>query len=209
MQLQIPSQYNKTKYCRKQAFTSFLMLSTNKMRSSGTISKPWVWIEKIQSPGDHDLPYAPARPQFSFMVDKESRAIWFSQSYRFITLVDHTFILTLLNHLSISTSNAIFLPSPSSYLFSSVHFSHVHLFATPRTVACQASLSITNSWSLLKLRSIELVSSLLFVPQSFSSVLFLIPQCGLLCQTTDHHVLGQKPCPTLSHLSSTDPQPNA
>ena len=35
--------------------------------------------------------------------------------------------------------------------------SRVRLFATPRTAACQASLSITNSWSLLKLMSIELV----------------------------------------------------
>ena len=35
--------------------------------------------------------------------------------------------------------------------------SHVWLFATPRTVAHQASLSIANSWSLLKLMSIELV----------------------------------------------------
>ena len=35
--------------------------------------------------------------------------------------------------------------------------SHVWLFATPWTAACQASLSITNSWSLLKLMSIELV----------------------------------------------------
>ena len=35
--------------------------------------------------------------------------------------------------------------------------SHVRLFATPWTVACQASLSITNSWSLLRLMSIELV----------------------------------------------------
>ena len=32
--------------------------------------------------------------------------------------------------------------------------SHVWLFATPRTAACQASLSITNSWSLFKLMSI-------------------------------------------------------
>ena len=38
-----------------------------------------------------------------------------------------------------------------------VHFSHVRLFATPRTVACQASLSITNSRSLLKVMSIESV----------------------------------------------------
>ena len=34
--------------------------------------------------------------------------------------------------------------------------SHVRLFATPWTAACQASLSITNSHSLLKLMSIEL-----------------------------------------------------
>ena len=42
--------------------------------------------------------------------------------------------------------------------FSSVQsLSHVQLFATPWTTACQASLSITNSWSLLKLMSIESV----------------------------------------------------
>ena len=35
--------------------------------------------------------------------------------------------------------------------------SHVRLFATPWTAARQASLSITNSWSLLKFMSIELV----------------------------------------------------
>ena len=34
-------------------------------------------------------------------------------------------------------------------------FSCVWLFVTPWTVACQASLSITNFWSLLKLMSIE------------------------------------------------------
>ena len=43
-------------------------------------------------------------------------------------------------------------------MFSSVQsLSRVQLFATPWTVARQASLSITNSWSLLKLMSIELV----------------------------------------------------
>ena len=35
--------------------------------------------------------------------------------------------------------------------------SHVRLFSTPWTAARQASLSITNAWSLLKLMSIELV----------------------------------------------------
>ena len=41
--------------------------------------------------------------------------------------------------------------------FSSFHFSRICLFATPWTAALQASLSITNSQSLLKLMSIESV----------------------------------------------------
>ena len=42
--------------------------------------------------------------------------------------------------------------------FSSVQsLSHVRLFETPRTTAHQAALSITHSWSLLKLMSIRLV----------------------------------------------------
>ena len=45
-----------------------------------------------------------------------------------------------------------------SVQFSSVHsHSHVRLFVTPWTAARRASLSITNSWSLLKLMSIESV----------------------------------------------------
>ena len=44
------------------------------------------------------------------------------------------------------------------YQFSSVWLlSHVRLFATPRTAACQASLSITNSQSLPKLMSVDSV----------------------------------------------------
>ena len=42
--------------------------------------------------------------------------------------------------------------------YSSVQsLSRVRLFVTPRTAACQTLLSITNSWSLPKLMSIELV----------------------------------------------------
>ena len=64
--------------------------------------------------------------------------------------------------------------------FSSVQsLSCVQLFATPRTAACQASLSITNSRSLLKLMSIEsvmpsnhliLCRPLLFPPSIFPSI---------------------------------------
>ena len=76
--------------------------------------------------------------------------------------------------------------SPPFYLFifnwsiSSVQsLSCVRLFATPGTAACQASLSITNSWSLLKLMSIELVMPsnhlifchpLLLLPSIFASI---------------------------------------
>ena len=51
------------------------------------------------------------------------------------------------------------LPRPEALVqFSSVQWlSRVQLFATPWTAACQASLSITNSWNLLKLMSIESV----------------------------------------------------
>ena len=48
--------------------------------------------------------------------------------------------------------------SAVSMIFSSVQLlSHVRLFATPWTAAYQASLSITNSWSLLNLLSIKSV----------------------------------------------------
>jgi len=56
---------------------------------------------------------------------------------------------------------------------------HVQLFVTPWTAACQASLSFTISWSLLKLMSIEsvmlpnhliLCRPLLLLPSVFPSI---------------------------------------
>jgi len=58
-------------------------------------------------------------------------------------------------------------------------FSHIQLFATPWTAAHQASLSITNFWSLLQLMSIEsvmpsnpliLCRPLLLLPSIFPSI---------------------------------------
>ena len=50
------------------------------------------------------------------------------------------------------------ITDPGTSLFNSVQLlSRVRLFATPWTAACEASLSVTNSRSLLKLMSIELV----------------------------------------------------
>ena len=64
-------------------------------------------------------------------------------------------------------------------LYSVQLLSHVQRFVTPWTAAHQASLSITNSWSLLKLISIELVMlsnhlilclPLLLLPSIFPSI---------------------------------------
>ena len=65
-------------------------------------------------------------------------------------------------------------------MFSSIQLlSCVRLFVTPWTAAYQASLSITISWSLLKLRSVELVMSskhlilrhpLLLLPSVFPNI---------------------------------------
>ena len=69
-----------------------------------------------------------------------------------------------------------FLPGFSQSVIQSL--SHVQLFATPRTAAHQASLSITNSRSLLKLMSIEsvmpsnhlILSHPLLLPSIFPSI---------------------------------------
>ena len=56
-----------------------------------------------------------------------------------------------------ATNTFILIPE-LGYQFRSVQLlSYVQLFATPWAAACQSSLSITNSWSLLKLMSIESV----------------------------------------------------
>ena len=75
------------------------------------------------------------------------------------------------------------------FLFCSVQsLSHVRLFATPWTAACQASLSITTSQSLLKLISIEsvmpsnhliLCCPLLLLPSVFPSIRVFSNKSGL------------------------------
>ena len=70
--------------------------------------------------------------------------------------------------------------------------SHVQLFATPWTAARQASLSITDSWSLLKLMSIKSVmpSKHLILSEHRGTLIFLnivlfgcMPRVGLLDHT--------------------------
>ena len=79
----------------------------------------------------------------------------------------------------------------AEYLLNSVLFSRSVMSnsATPWTAACQASLSITNSWSLLKLMTIELVMPsehlllchpLLLLPPIFPSIRFFSNE-SVLC----------------------------
>ena len=75
--------------------------------------------------------------------------------------------------------------------FSSVQsLSCVQLIATPWTATCQASLSITNSWSLLKLMSIKsvipsnhliLCHPLLLLPSSLSLFMCVLRRFKLRC----------------------------
>ena len=51
-----------------------------------------------------------------------------------------------------------------------LQFTHVRLFVTPWTASCQASLSITNSQSLLKLLSIKSVMPSHPLPSFFPSI---------------------------------------
>ena len=89
-------------------------------------------------------------------------------------------------------TSGLCLPPPSWLLhtqFSSVQLlSCVQLFETPRTAARQASLSITNSWSSLKLMSIELVMPsnhfilcrpLLLLPSIFPSIMVFSNESAL------------------------------
>ena len=93
-----------------------------------------------------------------------------------------TTIPSLLTGESSTTASQPKLPSscvsPTS-TESGQSLSHVQLLATPWTAARQASLSITNSWSLLKLMSIEsvmpsnhliLCRTLLLLPSIFRSI---------------------------------------
>ena len=72
-----------------------------------------------------------------------------------------------------------YTPGASQRVLSSVQsLIRVWLFATPWTAAHQASLSITNSWSLLKLITIELVMSSNYLILPFSSCLQSFPTSG-------------------------------
>ena len=111
-----------------------------------------------------------------------------AQSWQFPLLMNHL-CFPIIIFLSMPHCEKIEMSCSDGYLtlylvtlvcFSSVQLlSHIRLFATLWTAACQAFLSITNSWSLLKLMSVEsvipsnhliLCHPLLLLPSLFPSI---------------------------------------
>ena len=79
---------------------------------------------------------------------------WFMLDAHQVFGVLSQFLMLSLNKINLAKVNVI----SSTWIISSVQLlSHVRLFATPCVAARQASLSITNFWSSLKLMSIESV----------------------------------------------------
>ena len=70
----------------------------------------------------------------------------------------------------------------------------VQLFVTPWTAACQTSVSITNSWSLLKLMSIELVmlSNHLILCHPLLLSPWILPSIRIFSNESVLHIRWQK-----------------
>ena len=87
----------------------------------------------------------------------------------------------------------------------------VWLFVTPWTVACQASLSITKAWSLLKFMSIELMMlcnylilchPLILLPSIFPSIRVFSSELVLHIRWPKHQSFSISPCNEYSGLIS-------
>ena len=74
-------------------------------------------------------------------------------------------------HLILFEDTSLPLPHSPAQFSPVQSLSHVRHFVTPQTAACQASLSITNSRSLLKLMSFESTESVVDHPTISSSVI--------------------------------------
>ena len=134
---------------------------------------------KLLFPSPGDLPNSGIKPRFptlqagSLPTEPQGKPRQRTLSF---------FQIAPAQHCTVGLIHNLFNLSLSSFLKSKLcvcTLSHVRLFATPWTAACQASLSFTISQSLLKLMSIESVMSsnylvfcrpLLHLPSIFPSI---------------------------------------
>ena len=86
------------------------------------------------------------------------RFLFFAHQFPFLkTLFFNWKIIVLQNFLFVCFLSDLSMNQPSVQFSSVQSFSHVWLFVTSWTAACQVSLSITKSWSLFTFMSIESV----------------------------------------------------
>ena len=105
----------------------------------------------------------------------------------FFIFVIAWFLISMITHI-----NSVYIYSYSSVTVQSL--SHVQFFVTPWTAACQDSLSITNSWSLLKLMSIESVipSSHLVLCHPLLLLLSIFPSIRVFSNESTLHIKWPK-----------------
>ena len=142
------------------------------------------WTEKlgrVQSMRSHKVRHGewvhrtPRRYQSLAYCGKTFPGNWGTE-YTFGTIYHFLILCFSLNY----NEDKHFILTIWLHVFSSVQLlSYVRIFVTPWTAACQASLSITNSWSSAKLTSIEsvmpsnhliLIRPLLLLPSIFPSI---------------------------------------
>ena len=128
----------------------------------------WWWQKNVSCSSCHTVIRFSHKDTHTQQINVLS--IWNDNHLLFIKwkwIITKIFILFILSRLRRSSVQSVWL------------LSHVRLFATPWTVSHQTSLSITNSWDLLKLMSIELVMPsnhlilchpLLLPPSTFPSI---------------------------------------
>ena len=120
-------------------------------------------------------------------------------------------VLAVSLHNSETARKHMFVNLGTGALFSSVQFSCVPVFATPWTIAHQASIFIANSWNLLKLMSIDSVTPsnylilccpLLLLPSIFSSVRVFLNESVLCIRWPKYWSFSISPSPECSGLIS-------
>jgi len=127
-----------------------------------------------------------------WMWELDCKESWVPKKWCFWTVV----VKTLESPLDGKEIQPVYLKGNQSWIFigSSVQsLSHVRLFVTPWIAACQASLSVTNSWSSLRLMSIESVmpSSYLMLCRPLLLLPPIPPSMSLFQWVSSLHEVGK------------------